>query len=278
MSHVSIPPTRLDRWIAALRNNKLIAVSIILVLVIINLSRLIDAAENIWRFGTEFSEPLKVQVTPGVIIEPWFHLIVPYPPNPGQRPIPMWIAFRVTIHNVSKSNIWISTYSVSAKTEHGWGKLTLPSVPLGRNTLFFIASLELQAIKPEGMFDYNVRGVPIGPDNYASGWMFSESMVSEPIVMLKFEFVDRDGNTYTREVKTITASFQSGASSSKPSPNTSATLDFPGLTLETGPPLTPELEQYRKEMAFAANLQRSGEFHKMQKDLEDLADKPGKTN
>jgi hypothetical protein len=245
MSHESTPPTQLDRWISNLRNNKPIALLIILALVVIYASRLIDAGEDIWRFGMEFSEPLKVRVAPGVIVEPWFHLIVPYPPNPGQRPIPMWVTFHVTVHNRSKSNLWISQYSVSAKTENGWQVLTQPRVQLGKDTLFCLWG-GLQALKPEFEFDYNVRGKPIAPDAYASGWMFSESLVTEPIILLRFDFLDRDGNVHTREVRTVTASIERPSSGLPP--NVDAYMDPFGFGLESGPPLTPELEQYRQEM------------------------------
>jgi hypothetical protein len=253
------------------KKHPLVVLLIVLGGAVIYAAQVTDAAWRISRFLAEYSEKLQVGVRPGIILEPWFHLIIPFPPNPGQRPIPMWVAFYVTVHNTDSRSMWLSNYSVSAKTKRGWTELSQSRVPLGKDTLFCFFGLQQQALKPEWIFDYNVRGKPIAPDGYASGWMFSGSLMVDPITKLKFKFVDRNGIVHTREVKTVTASFSlTNKHDSTPPVAISAALDSFGFDLEPGPPLTPELEQYRKEMGVLTSLQRTGEFRQLEDRLDEL--------
>ena len=120
-------------WFEMLKRNKLVAILVsagVIVFAVVtffgNVAGIGDFAGKVIAY---FSEPLKVSVDAGVLIEPWHHLITPYPPAPGQKPIPMWVSFRTTV--TSNTNLWISGYSMSAKTKHGWVKLEQPRIPLG---------------------------------------------------------------------------------------------------------------------------------------------------
>jgi hypothetical protein len=240
--------TLVDRWLAGLKNNKITASVVLAVIIIIGFSRFTNAIRDTRRFASEFSEPLRVQISP-LIPEPWLNLVLPNSPGVTQLPIPMWLMFYVTIHNApDSSNIWISSYSVSAKTKNGWMLLTSPRIPLGKRTLFFMWPGNMQSLKAECMFDYNASKTPITSDGYLSGWMFFESRVTDQIKELAFEFRDKDGNLHRREVDAFTGYF--GAGVGVPPPGFKS-LEAPALDLEQdNGPLPPEFESYQREMRY----------------------------
>jgi hypothetical protein len=243
----SPPRTLVDEWLARLKNYKFTAPLVIVVILVIAFSTLTNAIRDTRRFVSEFSEPLRVQISP-LIPEPWLNLVLPNPPGVTKLPVPMWLMFYVTVHNrPSSSNIWISSYSVSAKTKNGWMLLTPPRIPLGKKTLFFMWPGNMQSLKAECIFDYNASKAPLTSDGYLSGWMFFESRITDQIKELEFEFRDRDGNLHRREVDALTGYFGAG----EPPFGFTKNLEAPALELEQdNGPLPPEFESYQREMRY----------------------------
>lgn len=154
---------------------------------------------------------------------------------------------------------------MSARTKHGWVKLEQPRVALGKDThLFSNFGGSLVPVKAESEFDYNIRGARVGPDTKVSGWMFSETMVWEPISKLRFEFVDMSKETHTIELSVSTAKFDG--------PPIQADLTYNNIdptimefdNTAPVPSMTPELQAYLKEMDMLSVMQDRGFFSNVQ--------------
>jgi hypothetical protein len=237
---------RADRWIDRLKNTKLVAPLIVIGFIIGQIVPVVNTIQGIERLIRESSEPLKIQSPIIALHEPWFYLISP---NPGQTPVPMWLMFYVTLHNTDSQSIWISNSFVTARTRDKWIQLTPPRQSIDKNTLFFLPSGALKALKPEDTLSYKTANDPIPPDGYQSGWMFFESR-TDCICRLEFEFHDKDGRIHRRQVIAANGSFkgesvQTGCASKA----VVVSADAQRFAFEdNSPPLSPELRAYMREM------------------------------
>ena len=235
-----------DRWIGQLKNIKFVAVLLVAGAVIGQVIPIATAVQDIDRFIRGLSEPLKIENNIPVFHEPLVHLLFPYPPYVGQKPIPMWVMFYVTLHNTDHQSIWISNFFVTAQTRDKWIQLTPPRQPIGKNTLFFLVSAGLKPLKPEGIFSYKAANAPIPPDGYLSGLMYFESRVDN-ICKLDFTFYDSDGKVHRGQVTTVNVGFQKTELRQNGCGNKLVVVSTDGMNFDFEDnmvPLTPEFQEY----------------------------------
>lgn len=237
--------SQVDRSFVRWKRKKPVAIVILVVAILISLGNVTGAIQKIWDVFGQILEPsLTVSVDP-VIPQPWYYYVYEFPPRPEHTPIPMWLMVDVTVHNRSNHSIWISNYSVSARTRTGWTQLDLPPSPIGNKDLVFLDAGELQAVNPGCTFDYKALRAPIPSDSYVFGRMFFASRVKDTIKALRFEFTGKNGERYRWEVNhVLTAEFGGGP---LPPSAHSGTTGPEGCSFEKGLPLPPWLDAYRRQ-------------------------------